>query len=218
MFRQLVPPIICLITPGETTSDTTPADIEFKRLVELAARAADARISIFQLREKSLTTRVLYELAVRCAEAVRDSRTLILVNDRADVARAAGCHGVHLTTRSLEAAIIRNAFASDFVVGVSTHTLEEARAARDGGANFALFGPVFDTPSKRAYGPPVGLDSLREASQALAPFPLLALGGINEETAAASLRAGAAGLAAIRLFADEDDLKGLMSRLSGIRT
>jgi thiamine-phosphate pyrophosphorylase len=210
------PPITCLITPGATTSFTSPGDPEFTALVDLVSRAATAGVSIVQLREKRLTARVLYELAALCAAAVWASPTLLLVNDRADVARAAGCHGVHLSTTSLEPQAVRRAFGPDFVVGVSTHSPAEARAARDGGADFALFGPVFDTPSKRAYGPALGPRALAAVARALVPFPLLALGGLTEENAPEAFAAGAAGVAAIRLFTEAEDLAGVVGRLRGL--
>jgi thiamine-phosphate pyrophosphorylase len=216
MPNTLAPPITCLITSGATTNSTTPAAPEFRDLIALAGRAAAAGIRIVQLREKNLKPRVLYELAMGCAAAVRESDTLILVNDRADVARAANCHGVHLTTGSLAAAVVRRAFGPHFVVGVSTHSLAEARAARDGGADFALFGPIFDTPSKRAYGPPPGLAALSEAAGALAPFPLVALGGLSEANAPAAIAAGAAGIAAIRLFFEAEDLAAIVRRLRAL--
>ncbi|HZI19876.1 MAG TPA: thiamine phosphate synthase [Pyrinomonadaceae bacterium] len=213
MPTPLAPPITCLITPGATTSSTTPADREFDDLVALVARASQAGVSVVQIREKGLTPRVLYELAARCAEAARAGGTLLLVNDRADVASAAGCHGVHLATNSLEAAIVRRAFGPDFCVGVSTHTFDEARAARDGGADFALFGPVFDTPSKRAFGPPRGTAALGEVARALKSFPVVALGGVTEENAGAVFAEGAAGVAAIRLFSGAADLAGVVRRV-----
>jgi thiamine-phosphate pyrophosphorylase len=206
MPRELTKPITYLVTAGETTSATTPSDSDFLSLLALVERAAAARVSLVQLREKALDARTLYELASRAARLTRGSATRLLVNDRADIARAAACDGVQLTARSLEAAVVRRAFGTDFLVGVSAHTLSEARAARDGGADFAVFGPVFDTPSKRAYGPPLGLASLREAAHALAPFPLVAVGGVGEENAREVLRAGARGVAAIRLFADGQNL------------
>lgn len=185
-------------------------------MVDLARRAAEAGVDIFQLREKNLTARALFELAALCAEAVRGGTTLLLVNDRADVARAAGCDGVHLTTRSLEPAVVRRAFGPDFVIGVSTHSPAEASAARDGGADFALFGPIFDTPSKRAYGPPLGPGALGEAARALAPFPVVVLGGLTESNARAAFAAGAAGVAAIRLFTEAADLAAVVRRVRGL--
>jgi thiamine-phosphate pyrophosphorylase len=198
-------PASYLVSPGATTADTTHASDEFHHLLMLVRAATKARIDLFQLREKLLRPRVLYELASRCADVTRGSRTRLLVNDRADIARAAGADGVHLTTRSLEASVVRRDFGLDFLIGVSSHTLEEARAAR-GGADFAVYGPVFDTPSKRALGTPVGLEALREVTRALSPFPVFAVGGVTLVNAREVLHAGARGVAAIRLFADAESL------------
>jgi|ERR1043166_5624412 thiamine-phosphate pyrophosphorylase len=206
MPRELTAPITYLVTSGETTSATTPSSEDFQALLALVERAASARVSLVQLREKSLSARTLYELAARAARITRGTPTRLLVNDRADIARAALCDGVQLTARSLAASVVRRAFGPDFIVGVSTHTLREAREARDRGADFAVFGPVFDTPSKRAYGPPLGLKLLGEAARALAPFPLVAVGGVSEENAREVLDAGASGVAAIRMFADGQNL------------
>lgn len=214
MPLNLQKPILYLITSGEATEATAPASSEdFQNILALVRAGVDARISLIQLREKKLSARTLYELTVRCAEMTRGSETRLLVNDRADIARAARADGVHLTTRSIETSIIRRTFGSDFLIGVSTHSLAEARDARDGGADFAVFGPVFDTSSKSAYGPPVGLARLREAAQTLSPFPLLALGGITRENAPEAIRAGASGVAAIRLFDDQRNLSEIANRI-----
>lgn len=206
MPRELQGPITYLITSGETSSETTPASAAFLAILALVERAVSADITLVQLREKNLNARMLHELATRTAEIARESATSILVNDRADIALASGCDGVHLTTQSFDARVVRRAFGEKFLIGVSAHTLAEAREARDGGADFAIFGPVFDTPSKRSYGAPLGLEPLREAAHALAPFPLVALGGIAEETVAEVFRAGAQGVAAIRLFSNGQNL------------
>ncbi|HYE66532.1 MAG TPA: thiamine phosphate synthase [Pyrinomonadaceae bacterium] len=206
MPLNLQTPIIYLITSGETTQTASPASEGFARLLALVASAVAARVQLIQLREKNLQARALYELTTRAAQITRGSATRLLVNDRADVARAAGADGVHLTTRSLEAHVVRRAFPRDFLIGVSTHSLDEARAARDGGADFVTFGPVFETPSKREYGPPLGLEKLGEAARSLSPFPLIALGGITRENAPDVLGAGASGVAAIRLFGDSRNL------------
>ena len=217
MPRALPRPITYLITSGETSSATTPADAEFGRLLALVRSAVEAGVTLVQLREKDLKGRALYELASAAAQIARGSATRILVNDRADIARASGCDGVHLTTHSLEARVVRRAFGEEFLIGVSAHTLLEARAARDGGADFAVFGPVFDTPSKRAYGAPVGLGALEEAARELSPFPVVALGGVDEGNAAEVLRAGAAGVAGIRLFADGQNLARTVHLIGGLR-
>ncbi|MBD0371185.1 MAG: thiamine phosphate synthase [Pyrinomonadaceae bacterium] len=215
MSLQLQQPILYLITSGETTPRTEPASPEFKRILSLVDSAASVGINLIQLREKNLPARVLYELARQAASLTRGSTTRILVNDRADIARAANCDGVHLTTRSLEANIIRQTFGTDFLIGVSTHSIEEALAARSFGADFVVFGPIFDTPQKRAYGPPLGLDKLASAAQELSPFPLVAIGGITRDNAPQTFRAGASGIAAIRLFNEPDNLKEIVREITG---
>jgi thiamine-phosphate pyrophosphorylase len=118
----------------------------------------------------------------------------LLVNDRFDVARAAGADGVHLPSNSLPAHLVREICGNDFLIGVSTHSLEEARAAM--AADFIVFGPVFATGSKQ----PQGLEKLREVTSALSGFPVVAIGGIDLDNAEECFRAGASGIAAIRLF------------------
>ncbi|HEX8336724.1 MAG TPA: thiamine phosphate synthase, partial [Pyrinomonadaceae bacterium] len=192
---------------------TTPSSEEFRRTLALVRAAVGARVTLVQLREKGLGGRVLYELAAAAAQAARGSATRVLVNDRADVARAAACDGVHLTTCSLDTADVRRAFGGDFLIGVSAHTPGEARAAREGGADFAVYGPVFDTPSKRAYGPPLGLEALERTARELSPFPVVALGGVGEEQVEEVMRAGAAGVAGIRLFADGQSLARIVHHI-----
>jgi len=206
MLLDLHRPASYLITSGATTRETTSDGEDFARLIELVRAAVAIRISLIQLREKMLRSRVLYELARRSAQITRGSATRLLVNDRADIARAAGADGVHLTARSLEACVVRRVFGESFLIGVSTHSLHEARAARDGGADFAVFGPIYETPSKREFGAPIGLSVLSEAARELSPFPLFAIGGISRENVRDVLAAGARGVAAIRLFEDASNL------------
>ncbi|HKS26693.1 MAG TPA: thiamine phosphate synthase [Pyrinomonadaceae bacterium] len=215
MAHKLQQPILYLITGGETTPLTGPDSPEFKRILELVHAAAHTGIHLIQLREKSLPARVLFELAKQAAAITRKTETRLVINDRADIARSALCDGVHLTTRSLSADIVRKAFGTDFLVGVSAHSLEEAREARDAGADFAVFGPVFDTPSKRAYGPALGLQKLEAATRELSSFPLIAIGGITLDNAQHALRAGASGIAAIRLFGEPGNLEEIVLKVKG---
>ena len=207
MPLDLKKPILYLITGGRTTSASTPESKEFQNVLELISAAVDARVALVQVREKNLSARHLFELSTRAAEITRGTSTRLLVNDRADIAGVAQADGVHLTTTSLEAKVIRDIFGENFIIGASTHSLSEARTARDGGADFAVFGPVFETASKARYGAPVGLSALAEVAGRLAPFPILALGGISRRNAFECLRAGAAGIAAISLFSDPATLK-----------
>jgi thiamine-phosphate pyrophosphorylase len=194
-------------------SDSSPASEDFQNTLTLVRAATSAHISLIQLREKNLPARTLYELASRSAEITRGTKTRLLINDRADIARAARADGVHLTTRSIEASVMRRAFGTDFLIGVSTHSLAEAKGARQGGADFAVFGPVFDTPSKRAYGSPVGTQSLRDVASALDPFPIIALGGITLENAPDVLSAGANGVAAISLLSDSQNIESIIKKI-----
>ena len=149
---------------------------------------------------------------MKASELTHSSDTRLLINDRADIARAAGADGVHLTTRSLPPAVVRRTFGSDFLIGVSTHFVEDARAARDGEADFAVWGPVFATESKRQYGEPLGTTNLAGVAKDVAPFPILALGGVTIDNAKDCFTAGASGIAGIRLLVSED-LAGTVDRI-----
>jgi thiamine-phosphate pyrophosphorylase len=174
----------------------------------LVRAAVEAEVPLFQIREKSLPARVLYELVTSAAKITRGSKTQLLVNDRSDIARAAGADGVHLTTRSLPADVVRGIYGPEFLIGVSTHSLEEARAARDAGADFVVFGPVFE---KHGFSAPQGLEKLRQVTGELGEFPVLAIGGITLENVAACLEAGASGVAAIRLLNNPETLGKVIS-------
>jgi thiamine-phosphate pyrophosphorylase len=195
-------PLIYLITSGETTIQTTPASEDFSNVLRLVEAAVAAKIDLIQIREKNLSTNILYKLSCTAANITSGSSTKLLINDRADVAAAAGADGVHLTSSSIPPNILRRTFQAGFLIGVSTHSLDEAVAAARSGANFVVFGPVFDTLSKRQYGRPLGLAELRKITSELAPFPVLALGGVTTNNVADCIHAGAAGVAAIRMLND----------------
>lgn len=155
---------------------------------------------------------MLYELTTRALAISKGGTTRLLVNDRFDIARAAGADGVHLTSRSLPTKVIRSIVDEDFLIGVSTHSLETAQQARHEGADFVVFGPVFETPSKQVFGEPQGIEKLRQVTSELPGFPVFAIGGIDLGNIADCFRAGASGIAAIRLF-QTTDLKW-MSKLN----
>jgi thiamine-phosphate pyrophosphorylase len=207
-------PILYLITRGETAEATTSASREFQDILRQVSAAVDAGVHLIQLREKSMTARVLFDLVTRAAEITRGSLTRLLVNDRADIAAGAGAHGVHLTTRSLDPKVVRAMFGRDFMIGASTHSLAEATAARDGGADFVVFGPVFETTSKAKYGPPRGRDALVKICFALKPLPILALGGISTANVAECLKAGASGIAGISLFGEPSTLRAVVETIA----
>jgi thiamine-phosphate pyrophosphorylase len=181
-----------------------------RRLVpELAARAGAALAGVppgavaVHLREKDLGGRDLLALAVALRAVCRARGQLLLVNDRVDVALAAGADGVHLPAAGIPPADARRLLPPSALVGVSCHSAEDVARARDGGASYAFLSPIFDTPSKRGYGSPLGVEALRAASKL--GLPLVALGGVTPERVPALLAAGAAGVAAIRAWLEGAD-------------
>lgn len=172
------------------------------RLVVEAALRGGARA--VQLREKDLPPRDLYPLALEMRQLTQAYGARLLINDRVDVALAVNADGVHLTTTSLPASIARQVLGPGRLIGVSTHTRAEVQAAIDEGADFIVFGPVFSTPSKAPYGPPVGLDALR-AVRAVVKLPILAIGGIKPTNLEQVLAAGADGIAVISAIISADD-------------
>jgi thiamine-phosphate pyrophosphorylase len=171
-------------------------------------------VSLIQLREKVLSTRVLQELAANAVELTRDTQTRLLINERFDMALAVGADGVQLTSQSMPVDVVRRIVGNEFLIGVSTHSLAEAVEAKAGGADFVLFGPVYETESKRAFGPPQGIASLRQVAGALKSFPVIAIGGINTSNARDCLAAGAVGVAAISMFEDPDALESIITAMS----
>jgi thiamine-phosphate pyrophosphorylase len=183
-------------------------------LIDLIRHAVAAGVDLVQIRERDLSARDMFLLAENAAVCARGSGTAILINDRADIAAACGI-GVHLTTHSMKADVIRRAFGDDMLIGASTHSLDEVAEAEAGGADFVVFGPVFETESKKQYGPPVGLNALRDAS-AHSKIPVLALGGITGSNFRQALDAGAAGVAGISLFAQSQDLANLIHTIKNL--
>jgi thiamine-phosphate pyrophosphorylase len=172
-------------------------------LLEKIADAARAGVHWIQIREKDLEASPLLRL-VEVAKLRAGPDCRILVNDRLDVALAAQAHGVHLGEQSLPLPDAKR-FArerkapTEFLFGISAHSLESVQKAEADGADYVIFGPIFSTPSKQAYGRPLGLAQLAAATRAVS-LPVLAIGGITKENTGECIQAGAAGIAAIRLF------------------
>jgi len=192
---------------------TDRSQIKCRTLDASIAQAIAAGVDWVQIREKDLSARRLLALTEGAARQARQQEcTRVIVNDRLDVALAAQAHGVHLGTHSMPVDLVRRLTPREFVVGVSCHSLEEALAAETAGADYILLGPIFATPSKLRYGPPLGLAKLREMTLQVS-IPVLALGGITTDRVAACRENGAAGIAGIRIFQDSDSVEELVRDL-----
>ncbi len=189
-------PVLCLITDRRRFGPAWQ-----QPLVEQVGAAAGAGIDLVQVREPDLAGAALLSLVRDCLDAVGGTRTRVVVNDRLDVAMAAGAHGVHLRADSMPAEHVRRVTGRPFLVGRSVHAVDEATAVSESGAvDYLLFGTVFESASKPGRAP-AGLTELERVAQAVR-IPVLGVGGVNLERLAAVGRTGAAGWAGIGLFAD----------------
>lgn len=170
--------IRCAITAGRGVADSVFQQVDW-----------------IQVREKDMPARALTEMV----RGLTGRGPKIIVNTRVDVAIAAGAQGVHLPAASIAPARLRALTSPGFLIGVSCHSLLDIERAEQEGADYAYLSPIFSSPSKPGYGPPLGLGLLREACGRVR-LPVLALGGVNETNAPACVAAGAAGFASISAY------------------
>lgn len=195
-----------LITDRRLTSD-----LAFT--VEGALRAG---VKAFQIREKDLSARELIGLAERLHGIAKKYGAMTFINDRIDIALGLGLEGVHLGQSSLPVSVAKKIAGDKLPIGVSTHSLDEAIEAQEDGADFITFGPVFETPSKINYGPPKGIQALREVVSRV-KIPVFGIGGINMKNIHEVLDTGAHGIALISAIMaserPEDAARSLMEQI-----
>lgn len=184
-------------------------------LAEVVRAACEGGVRTVQLREKDLPAADLLPLAQELRALTLKYGTRLLINDRIDIALAVGADGVHLGEHSLPASSAREILGPERFIGVSTHHIEEIAAAKASGADFVTFGPVYSTPSKASYGPPVGLDRLREACNS-SPLPVFALGGITARRVPEVLKAGTHGVALISAILAQPDPKSTARAITSL--
>ena len=208
-------PIVYLVTDRNRISRAAGSDGRAEP-VEFVRQAARASVDLIQVRERDLPAGDLYELVHRCLLATRHSSTRLIVNDRLDVAVAAGAAGVHLRSDSPDGLRVRQVVPAGFLIGRSVHGSDEAlAAAREGEVDYFIAGTIFPTVAKSATHTCLGLEGLRAVVERV-DVPVLAIGGVTMPTIAAIAASGAAGVAAIGLFAtigpDADELARLVQQ------
>lgn len=193
-------------------------------LLDVVKAALEGGVRLIQLREKDLNGRELFDLAREMRKLTTVYGAKLLINDRVDIALAVDADGVHFGQNGISAVDARRALSmtgtapilrydeslsvnrDSPLIGVSTHSLEEALQAELDGADFVTFGPVYFTPSKAAYGEPVGIDKLKEVAKAVS-IPIYALGGIKRDNIEEALSVGAHGVAVISAIMAAEDIK-----------
>lgn len=189
-------PGVCMVTSRSATGG--------RPLLDVARAAVAAGCDLIQVREKDMTGGPLLALARDIVDAAKGQRCTVVVNDRLDVALTAKAAGVHLPWEGLPIGEVRRVAGRRCVIGRSVHSLTEARQAQKEGADYLIFGPVFETPGKAAFGPPQGTDALHKVLEAVR-IPVWAIGGMTPERAAGLRGLGIAGVAAVGFIASASD-------------
>ena len=198
-------------------TDRRRLGLDEQALIERIGWLAAAGVDLIQIRERDLTDAALVTLVRRARAAVGQTASRVLVNDRFDVAIAAGAHGVHLRGDACAASRVRAAVPAGFVIGRSVHSRAEALAASaDGGCDFLLFGTVFPSRGKSVTHTAAGLDALRDTCRAVS-MPVVAIGGIAVPLAASVAAAGAGGVAGVDVFFDVRNAQDAQARVSDVR-
>lgn len=181
-------------------------------LVPLLQRALTVGAPAIQLRERDLSVRDLLALAREVQALTAARRSQLLINDRIDIALTLEGAGVHLRSNSLPVSVARQLLGSERLLGLSVHGVEEAVQAESQGADYVIFGPIYETPSKQAFGPPLGLHSLEKVCR-LVRIPIIGIGGVTAARVGEMRQAGAFGVAVITAILRADDVESATGEL-----
>lgn len=204
MAGALPSPALCLIT------DETRSLEDNERTIRAAL---DAGCRWIQLRHRRIDARSLHDCAQRLRTLTLEYEATLIVNERVDIAVAVGADGAHLPAGGLSPAMARTLVGNDKLLGCSVHSSDEIQALRNEAVDYFQFGPIFDTASKRAFGPPQGLDALTRAVRAAAPLALAAVGGITPHSIGDVLGAGATAISVIGAIHRASDVATQTTRL-----
>jgi thiamine-phosphate pyrophosphorylase len=202
-----MPPInfrLLLVTDRHQTQE--------RSLQTVLQHAVQGGVPAIQLRERDLSVSELLSLAREIQAITTPHAVPLIINDRVDLVLALNLEGVHLRANSLPVTVARRLVGAHRFVGISTHSVDEVRQANEEGADYAVFGPIFDTPSKRQFGPPIGLDTLAAACRQSA-IPVFAIGGITSARVRDVRHAGAHGVAVIGAILAHDDVAAATSEV-----
>ncbi len=207
-----------LITDRKQISKTLNSKPLTLNLLNAVKQALRGGVKAIQLREKDLGTRELLKLAHKMRDSTKKYSARLFINDRFDIALAVKADGVHLTQNSIPADAVRKAVKKKLLIGVSTHSLKEAKVAEKAGADFITLGPVYRTQSKLKYGRPIGINTLKKVSGEM-KIPVFAIGGVRSHRVREVRKAGSYGIAMIsEIFGAKDikkKTKNIISLLGG---
>lgn len=182
------------------------------QLTDIIKLAIEGGVGAVQLREKDLSTRDLYSLAMEIREITEEKGVSLIINDRVDIATAVNADGVHLGWQSMETGIVRRMLGRDKLIGFSAHNLKEAELAENSGADYVTISPIFETTNKDYFVNPVGVDEIRRIKEQIS-IPVIALGGINENNVNKVLKTGADGIAVMSAILLSDSPKRTTARI-----
>lgn len=189
------------------------AQTEHRGHIDIAKAAIKGGATVVQLRDKSASTRELYNYASELRKLTEAAGVMLIINDRIDIALAVGADGVHLGQEDISLEVAKRVLGRNYIIGISATNLDEAIEAAKGGADYIGLGPIFPTPSKDDAAPPMGIDGLMSVKTAV-DVPIVAIGGLSRDNIEDTVKAGSDGIAVISAITSADDMVKAAQELS----